>query len=474
MVPNEDKNVSASDKVDDISTDATPEASDTDQSTADTISVEADEASENSSTSDTQPVPPASESEIEPPTQGTSASPAFSSQPATASQPKKGKKKGLIIGIISAAVIVLLMGGSALAYSLWYQNPDKVVSDAMINYLRAKTIIGTDTITYTLKEGSLIPSMKVTVKMNTKNRDMTGVSDVAVSVESGAATFNGSGSAMVDDDLNVYFKINDLEKALNTFGASDAAPASVKALVKKIDGKWIKISPSDFAESSPELEKAWTCVADTYKRLKNDKEAGKELAALYSKNQFVVVKDKVANKGGSLGYLLDFDKEKAKGFVRGLEGTIIMKELEKCTPNGEKFDGTKVSNDIFKSDALGDQDIKMETKVWIDQFSHQLTHYETTQKSSALEATQSGDVQVNAPVTIETPKDAMPLKDLQAEIEKIQQETTLGSPSLGTGTIEQSLRETCTNTYRSNNRGQAPTDAQVNACIKSYQQQFST
>ena len=45
--------------------------------------------------------------------------------PAVSPRSKKKPKKGIIIGSIVAGALIVLGGGGALAYNLWYQNPEK-------------------------------------------------------------------------------------------------------------------------------------------------------------------------------------------------------------------------------------------------------------------------------------------------------------------------------------------------------------
>ena len=51
---------------------------------------------------------------------------------------KPKKKVGLIVGIISGVLILILAITAALLYFLWWQNPQKIVTDAVVNTMTTK------------------------------------------------------------------------------------------------------------------------------------------------------------------------------------------------------------------------------------------------------------------------------------------------------------------------------------------------
>ena len=86
--------------------------------------------------------------------------------------PKKGKR-GLLWAIVALVIVVLLGGGSALAYNFWYQNPNKVVSDALLHAVTAKTVSMTGTLDMSTKD------YKVKLEVSGKN-SLEANSQVAV------------------------------------------------------------------------------------------------------------------------------------------------------------------------------------------------------------------------------------------------------------------------------------------------------
>ena len=54
---------------------------------------------------------------------------------------KPKKKVGLIVGIISGVLILILAIAAALLYFLWWQNPQKIVTDAVVNTMTTKKAV---------------------------------------------------------------------------------------------------------------------------------------------------------------------------------------------------------------------------------------------------------------------------------------------------------------------------------------------
>lgn len=85
-------------------------------------------------------------------------------------KPKKSKK-GLMIGLIIVGVLAVLGGGLVSAYTFWYSNPNKVVSDALINTITAKTSIYAGNINVDSD------NTKVRVSINAQTSGITGSLD---------------------------------------------------------------------------------------------------------------------------------------------------------------------------------------------------------------------------------------------------------------------------------------------------------
>lgn len=324
-----------------------------------------------------------------------------------------GKKKWMIGGIVAAA-IVLLGGAGAAAYNLWYQNPDKVIGDAMVNVLHAKSFAYTGNMTVKDRGGSLLGDMKMTV--DGKNTRSDGEVNVKLTLAYGGKDYAITGSGATDKDGNLYVKVNDTKKLVDSFTDGMVLPASIAGIVTKIDNKWIKVSAADMKDVSDSYSSTQKCTTDVIKKYENDATALNQLVDLYSKNRFIEVKEKLGSKNGSLGYVIDGNSDKARSFAKGLNDTTIMKAMVACDAN------LKIDSSDLMAETKSDSKSTTRVEVWVDRWSHKLTKLslsdvsEDTDMSAVLEPTFDGDVTVTAP------KNAISLSELQADIKKAQEE----------------------------------------------------
>ncbi|HEY1085538.1 MAG TPA: hypothetical protein VGE34_02305 [Candidatus Saccharimonadales bacterium] len=397
----------------------------------------------NTSSTQTQTVP---EIETEPASQATTPLPGQGQtlgqdmqNPAPApmgAAPKKSFKKWIIGGSI-VVVLVLFGGAGALAYNFWYQNPDKVIMDAIVNSF--KTSDGTTAKAQVVAEGE---GNKITLDMDMKSNSNQAVGTVKVAADIPSAKVSFK-DITVDfaadiDKRTGYVKLGNIretiEKTVDAYVDTMAAQytalgrpmtpvqiAAAKALAKekigpvlnKIENKWIKF---EVEKGDAEAEKQQKCVIDTIKKLETDTAMRDELMKAYSDNKFVTVKEKLGSKDGSLGYLLDFDKDKANSFSKAAKETTFTKEINKCDPSSSSSDDSHSSLDSSSSDDLKNTAVE----VWVSRWSHQFTGIkvttETGKSSSPTKVTVDMSMKYGS-VNVEMPTDATDYKDLQKDLE---------------------------------------------------------
>ena len=330
------------------------------------------------------------------------------STPLTA-PPSTSKKKKWMIPAIIAGVLIVLGGTSVAAYNLWYQNPDKVLGDAFVNAIRAKTVTYTGHMDVKGADSSSLEKMTLTVD----GKNSTGGSEVNVklAMTMSGADYTVSGSGLYDKDANLYVKVNDVRKLINQLNTSGVTmPTAFDDLINKVDGAWIKISADDLKEFSEDTAKTQTCVNDVLKKYENDKTITTEFVELYKKNNFIVVKEKLGSKNGSLGYLIDGDKAKAKSFAESANTTTLVKELKKCDNNF-----TIDSEDLFEED---DDSSTSRVEVWVSRWGHELTKVYVSGSGDDSEGTFTLEPHFNQPVSIVVPIDVITLCELKADFEK--------------------------------------------------------
>ena len=116
------------------------------------------------------------------------------------------------------------------------------------------------------------------------------------------------GEAMVVKGGDLYFKFSGLDEIVSQMksslgGALDQnASQSIDNLVEQIDNVWVKVSSEDLQDFSSTAASGKNCLTETMEKYKNDDSATAELTEIYKEYQFVVMKNDLGLKDGSLGY----------------------------------------------------------------------------------------------------------------------------------------------------------------------------
>jgi len=326
------------------------------------------------------------------------------------SKPKSTKK--LIIGLIIVAVLAVLGVGSALAYNLWYQNPQKMITDAIINAATAKSSIYTGTVTID-SEGT-----KLKLDVTTKQKDTVGSLDAKITVSTGGKDYTVDGSALFDKSGDLYFKVQNINDLVDQYKTSigiasgTSLDTTIKSLISKIDNTWIKVDSEDLKSVSESYATTKTCVDDAVTKFKDDSAAKNEISDLYQKHQFIIVSKNLGTKDGSIGYSLKSDQAAADAFAEGLKTTKIYKTLHDCDST---FTIEKSTVDKTTANTTGT------FELWIDSWSHQITavNFSDTSNGSTLAGVLKPSF--NKDVTVETPSSSTTLAQLQKDITELLQ-----------------------------------------------------
>jgi hypothetical protein len=229
-------------------------------------------------------------------------------------------------------------------------------------------------------------------------------------------TFEGNG--LMDADNNLYLRVKSIDALVSNYRSSVPAEALplFDQIIGKINNKWVKVGADDVRDYSPELATTQKCTADVLKKIQGDKAVKAELATVYKNHPFIKVEKTLGVKDGSLGYTLSSDLEVSKAFIKEYKNTSFYKSLLKCD------DSLAIDeNEVTKSDD------NTQVDVWIDRWSHQITN--VTMKSDEDGTTTNLSIQpkFNQPVTINAPKDATTIKQLQEDIMTLLQSASADS-----------------------------------------------
>lgn len=335
----------------------------------------------------------------------------------------KGKKR-LLIGIIIAVIVVLLGTGTALAYKFWYQNPEKVVTDALIHAVTARSVVYTGTVNVDSD------SSQVKFEVTGKQSDVAGSLDAKVTVSVDGKNYAVNGSALIDKSGDLYFKVEHLDdiateykKQLSDGNSTDTTVSSlIDKLKAKIDGTWIKVSSDDLKDFSDSYATTKTCFSDALKTFQDDKSVSNEVANLYKKHQFIAIDKALGAKNGSLGYEVSGNKDESKAFFLGLKDTKIYKQLHDCDSSF-----TIDADDV--TPASSGADTASTITVWVSRWTHELSKITISGKDDDATIDMSAEPTFNQKVNVVAPARSTTLSQLESDITELFQSVYTASSS---------------------------------------------
>ncbi len=327
-------------------------------------------------------------------------------------QPANSKKK-LWIGL--AAILVVLVAGGA-AGAMWWTSADKVFNDAMYdaNYPKGGELKGAI-------EVSSDRNPTVTMDYTSRFQGMKTNTDLGVKLNAGMMNINMTGGIATDTDKNLYFKVNNIKKTIDSFaGTSSAAVDQYYGdLIKKIDGKWVRMTQSDLKEATKDSGYDMSCMADTIGKI-SQKSYTDEFVKLYKDNPYMTLKDTVGsesiNGADTYHYIASEDQAKSKAFAKAMKETAFYKELRGCVA-AEKRDEFDKSADSSNSDK---KQPNTKYEVWVDKWSHKLKKFLVTVDENDTKVKFSGTMTDNDSQKVDTPTADTEFKDLKTEVEKLQ------------------------------------------------------
>lgn len=354
-------------------------------------------------------------------------------QPVFTPPPKPGKKKK-IIGIILGVVGLLIIVSAVLLYFVWWQSPNKMVTDALLSVVTAEKMNNTGTLV--IEAPSSDVKMTITTKGTTNNGASSGDATVKLEVEALDEDVVFDVHGVASDDGVLYVKIDKLRETVDTvidaiikrqtqqyrdqgMTESDIAQVedvakqqvssmfSLDTLIPKVDGQWIRIA-SDDLEDNEEAQ----CTADIMKDIQKDKEVTREVMAIYDANRFIQVKDKVDAKDGAPGFRLTGDRDKAQAFMSEFKKTETAGRLLKC--DSTIFDS--VDDALKETDSSSNADIDF--VIWVDRFSHKLKslQLDVTSKEDETKVSATYDFEIGQANEVVVPSDARDFKDVYDDI----------------------------------------------------------
>lgn len=357
--------------------------------------------------------------ESEPPTVGSSdqlaqlVSPQESTQPSLSEAPssaplvapaKKFSGKWLIITIVAAA-LVLLGGGVAFAYNFWYQNPEKVISDGLLNAIQAKSL------TYKASANVKQSSSTFNVALSGAGKNGATSTDATVDITMDGKTYTVKGSAVITDKGDVYVKVANVDTLIKDLLAQ--LPPSAKTIldnfVKKINNQWIVITNEKIKSFSEEYAKAQKCSQEAYKKIQSDKSYSSEVIDLYKAHPFLKINKQLGSQNGSLGYEVVENPAEDKAFAMGLKNTKAFKMMHDCDN----------SFSVDTEDAAASKGT-MTAEIWVSRWTHEITKFTAKGTEDGTQTTLNFEPVFNKDVTITAPEKSESIDTLMQDIQNLE------------------------------------------------------
>lgn len=323
-------------------------------------------------------------------------------------RPKK-KKTGLIIGVVLGVIVLIAIVSAALVYFLWWQNPEKMVTDAMSSAIMSKKMTADGKVVVDMRDQGKI---ELNVKTATDSGKSKANIDAKLDIKGVEKNIPLKGDAVLDSDGTIYVKINNfkdlygtlLEMVMESSSGGNLSRSQIETYrdqtlrkmsseIDKMGNTWMKISPD-------EIGSEYKCGIDVLKKIQSDESARKEVAQLYQKNSFFTIKDsKISDRNGGRGFELQGDNSKLSKFSDELKNSSAGKALGKC--------GKSNSYKSSESSSIDTASLK----VWVDRSSHELKALELKGDSKKVSVEISFDIDVNKSEEIKIPSSAESLKE---------------------------------------------------------------
>lgn len=329
--------------------------------------------------------------------------------------PVKKSKKGLIIGLVSAGVVILGLASAGIVYATVYNNPENAVIDAFSKALSAKSSSVTGTANYKTQDVSVKLDLSTAA-----NEAGQGSADATVTLTASGKDYTLKGHLAGTKD-EIYVKLDDLRSVIEGSLGEEYAEMidTYGSLLDKIDSKWVVIKQSDITDLTNDSvsDKETQCIQGEVAKLQTDASLRNEVMDVYRKNPLFTVESKGSDSDGNHYILTPVSSDKAQNFSKAVVETKFFKAIDDCTSSDLKKSFTDSSSSSSSSSAPTPS-----IGVWVDGWSHELKKVSLSMKDDEAELTSEFKTKFNNNPSVTIPKADTTVDDLKSEIADLQQQ----------------------------------------------------
>lgn len=370
---------------------------------------------------------------------------------ALSAQPAKKSHLGLILGLVGGGVALLALIAGVLLYFFWYQNPHKVVTDGVANLVTARQAsysMGGDV---TPSSTSTSGPSKVTYRVNLQHANQVAGGNGELTIDLPQVGQITVKAQVYMDREAMYFRVENVKDAYDKYidamvdrmlqqrsNASsmtdeekDAERSKMRdhyrkllekgsmATIKKIDGKWVKMTQEDMLKTSSNRTTTQQCT-DAINAM-YDTKARNEIAAVLRKHGDVFTVEKMnkpAIDNGAVGYKVTVaspSSHEARSLSRDLGNTRVGELLRRCSNATSTRVTTRQNGRTIKTErraAISTPDLsQIDLELWVSPFSHDVKRI--VMKPTSQSSQQPVTINVNdTKVDLRKPSDSIPYSEL--------------------------------------------------------------
>lgn len=355
---------------------------------------------------------------------------------------KKGRV-GLIIGII-VGLLVLIGGGIALWFFAWYNNPEQVAYDAMMNFFQAENVgfEGGFSFFFDNQDGAEESPIKgVIFSFDNAANSLPNATSAKVSfvfnpdVVTGEPVVNIGIQNVFLRDGDLYLQVSGLVDSIKTIEVDEDEREAMEmylSMIELVDNEWWRISLPELLEEmqvpssqADALTDGYHCVLDTLSQNASD-----EMAQIYKQHRFVKVTptkhlgteaEYTDLASGYKAYELSLDKEELAAYINALAEGERVEKFYGCVNRALQASGSEAQLSIEDIPEIAASDIEWsdQNKIYLEisQFGHQLRRAVPYFYDDDDEYIGGGTILFKYdPVTVTAPDSYRPITDLFTEI----------------------------------------------------------